>query len=261
MTGSVRDVLTWAARQVGTLEDPLGSNKQPYAAIAGHANGQAWCATFLVAGWKANDVPLTDGTNTAFTPTMHDAFADAGRLSQHPRAGDVGFKFVEEIGRIGHTFFVEKVAGDFVNTIEGNTNLDGSPTGIGVFRQSRRWRNGPNSIRGFGRQRYGKPGAGGTTPSHAVSLANVVEAARRDPSGTQGAKSHPADVRVVEAALAAEGLLSTSFAKDGSFGTVTITAYSQWQKQLGFSGKDANGVPGMETLRKLGRLHGFRVKD
>ena len=89
----------------------------------------------------------------------------------------------------------------------------------------------------------------------------MVEAARHDPSGAQGSKSHPADVRVVEAALVAEGLLSTSFAKDGSFGTVTITAYSQWQKQLGFSGKDANGIPGMETLRKLGRFHGFRVKD
>src|SRR6185369_4493731 len=76
VTGSARDLLTWAARQVGTLEDPKGSNRQPFAAIAGHANALPWCATFLVAGWKANDVPLIAGTNTASTLFMHDAFSD-----------------------------------------------------------------------------------------------------------------------------------------------------------------------------------------
>jgi hypothetical protein len=260
MTGSARDLLTWAARQVGTREDPEGTNNQPFAALAGHQNGLPWCATFLVAGWKANGVPLTQGTNTASTLSMHDAFLDAGRLFHHPRAADVGFKFVASEGRIGHAFFVEKVVGDFVHTIEGNTNLDGSATGIGVFRLSRLWRNGPTTIRGFGRQHYGQ-GAATTTTSRAVSLANVIDAAKRDASAAQGSTSHPADVRVVEAALMAEGLLSPSFAKDGSFGTATITAYSQWQRRRGFTGEDANGIPGMDTLRALGQFHGFRVKD
>ena len=259
MTGGVRDLLTWAAHQVGTLEQPLGSNEQPFAAIAGHPNRQPWCATFLVAGWKANDVPLTDGTNTASTLFMRNAFSDERRLFHHPRAGDVGFKFVESEGRIGHAFFVEKVVGDFVNTIEGNTNLDGSATGIGVFRLSRRWRNGPTTIRGFGRQRYGHPGGSATAPGLTVSLTNVVDAAKRDAPAPQGTTSHPADVRIVEAALMAEGLLSSAFAKDGSFGTATITAYSQWQKLRGFTGKDANGIPGMDTLSALGRRHGFHV--
>jgi hypothetical protein len=260
VTGSARDLLTWAARQVGTLEDPKGSNRQPFAAIAGHANALPWCATFLVAGWKANDVPLIAGTNTASTLFMHDAFSDGGRLFHHPRAADVGFKFVASEGRIGHAFFVEKVVGDFVHTIEGNTNLDGSATGIGVFRLSRLWRNGPTTIRGFGRQHYGH---GGATPgaSHAVSLADVIDAATRDPASGPGVTSHPREVRIVEAALTAEGLLSPSFAKDGRFGAPTITAYSQWQRRRGFSGKDANGIPGKETLKALGQFHGFAVKD
>lgn len=259
MTGGPRDVLTWAAKHVGTLEQPLGSNDQPFAAIAGHPNGQPWCATFLVAAWKANDVPLTKGTNTASSVFMHDAFLDARRLFHHPRAGDAGFKFVESEGRIGHVFFVEKVVGDVVNTIEGNTNLDGSATGIGVFRLSRRWRNGPTTIRGFGRQRYAHPGGTMTAPGLTVSLANLVEAARQDPLAPQGATSHPGDVRIVEAALMAEGLLSAAFAKDGSYGTTTVTAYSQWQKLRGFTGKDANGIPGRETLSALGRRHGFQI--
>jgi hypothetical protein len=61
----------------------------------------------------------------------------------------------------------------------------------------------------------------------------------------------------VEAALVAEGLLSTTFAKDGSFGTVTIKAYAQFQRRLGFSGKDADGIPGLDSLKQLGRKHGF----
>jgi hypothetical protein len=257
MSGTARDLLTWAAGQVGTLEKPAGSNNQPYAAIAGHPNGQAWCATFVVAGLKANQVRLVPGTNTAFTPTMQSAFRKAGRLVDEPRAGDAGFKFHAELNRIAHVFFVEKVVGDFVQTLEGNTNMDGSRTGIGVFRLRRRWRNG-GTLRGFGRPMYGQPPLG--TP-RAVSLSNVTEAARLDPPAAQGATSHPADVKIVEAALMAEGLLSPTFAKDGSFGTVTVTAYSQWQRRQGFKGADADGIPGRQTLTALGNRHGFAVRD
>lgn len=262
MSGSARELLTWAASQVRTMENPLESNKQPYAARAGHANGQPWCATFIVAGFKANGVPLVAGTDTAFTPTMQQGFKRAGRLHDTPRAGDVGHVFYQDLGRIGHVFFVERVEGDFVKTIEGNTNLNGSRTGVGVFRHSRRWR-GPNTIRGFGRPLYsggGAAGAGGVAAAvPTVMTAHLITAAKKDAPGPDGATSHPAEVRIVEAALLAEGLLSAQFAKDGSFGTVTIKAYAQWQRRLGFSGADADGIPGVESLTKLGLRHGFRT--
>ncbi|GAA0926701.1 hypothetical protein GCM10009554_07090 [Kribbella koreensis] len=261
MSGTVRELLTWAAAQVRTMEKPLGSNKNPYAAKAGHANGQAWCATFLVAGWKINKVPLVAGTDTAFTPSMQAGFKNAGKLFNSPRAGDVGFLFDKDLGRIAHVFFVERVEGDFVKTIEGNTNLDGSRTGVGVFRHSRRWTGGATMIRGFGRPDYKAVGRGSAlrpgVPT--VSLARVVAAAKKDAPGPDGATSFPAEVRVVEAALVAEGLLSPAFAKDGSFGTVTIKAYAQFQRKLGFTGKDADGIPGMDSLKRLGLKHGFRT--
>ena len=253
MSATAQAVLTWAATQVKKMEAPPGSNKQPYAALAGHANGAAWCATFLVAGWKVNGVPLVAGTDTAFTPSMHDAFKNAGRLFDVPRAGDVGHVFYADLGRIGHVFFVEKVEGDFVKTIEGNTNLDGSRTGVGVYRHRRSWRKGGN-LRGFGRPLYGAPASRPT-----VKLSNIVESSTLNVPAPQGFTSHPADVRVVEAALLAEGLLSARYAKDGSFGSTTITAYGQWQRRLGFTGADANGVPGMDSLTKLGKRHGFVV--
>lgn len=260
MSGTVRDLLTWAAAQVRTMENPLGSNKNPYAAKAGHANGQAWCATFLVAGWKINKVPVVAGTDTAFTPSMQTGFKNAGRLFNSPRAGDVGFLFDKKLGRIAHVFFVERVEGDFVKTIEGNTNLDGSRTGVGVFRHSRRWTGGATMIRGFGRPDYKSVGRGSALRAGVptVSLAKVVAAAKKDAPARDGATSFPAEVRVVEAALVAEGLLSPAFAKDGSFGTVTIKAYAQFQRRLGFSGKDADGIPGSDSLKRLGLKHGFR---
>lgn len=256
MSGSARNLLMWAASQIGTLEQPRGSNKQPYAAVAGHPNGQAWCASFLVAGWKVNNVPLVPGTDTAWTPGMRKAFRTAGRLHDAPRPGDVGHVYYPNLdgGRIGHVFFVEKVVGDFVHTIEGNTNNDGSRVGVGVFRHRRRWRNS-QSIRGFGRPRYRQANGIPT-----VDLSNLIHAAKHDPATPQGATTFPADVKIVEAALMAEGLLSPAYAKDGSFGSLTVTAYSQWQKSRGYTGDDADGIPGQKTLTELGLRHGFQVK-
>lgn len=252
MSGTVRELLTWAASQVRVAEDPPGSNKQPFAALAGHANGFAWCATFLVAGWKVTGVDLLGGTDTAFTPTMHDAFKNAGRLRGRPRPGDVGFLFVEDIDRIGHAFFVNKVEGDFIRTIEGNSNRDGSPQGQIVCRNRRKWR-GNELIRGFGRQRY----AAASPP--VVSFELALAAREHDILQGEGAVSHPREVRIIEAALLAEGLLSQRYAKDGSFGARTKAAYRQWQHRAGLPPEQRTGVLDEQSLRKLGRRHGFVV--
>ncbi|MEU9605470.1 N-acetylmuramoyl-L-alanine amidase [Streptomyces sp. NPDC048057] len=114
----------------------------------------------------------------------------------------------------------------------------------------------------------GMPAPAGSKPSKpapkpaskVVDLSNVVAAARRDPGLRQGGTTHPADVRIVEAALKAEGLLSAAYALDGSFGSVTIAAYRKWQQRLGFTGSDADGVPGMTSLKQLGARRGFSVK-
>ncbi|MCZ4510849.1 peptidoglycan-binding domain-containing protein [Streptomyces sp. ActVer] len=106
----------------------------------------------------------------------------------------------------------------------------------------------------------GSPGAGGTTPPKpVVDLSNVIAAARRDPGLPQGGKTHKADVLVVEKALVAEGLLPAQWA-DGSFGSRTVEAYASLQRRYGFSGTDANGIPGQTTLKRLGKEHGFTVK-
>lgn len=92
-----------------------------------------------------------------------------------------------------------------------------------------------------------------------VSLAHVIAAARTDPHASQGHQSHPNDVKPVEAALVAEKLLDAAHAHDGSFGSLTVKAYAKWQAHLGFEGDAANGIPGHQSLVKLGEKHGFTV--
>lgn len=97
-----------------------------------------------------------------------------------------------------------------------------------------------------------------STGAPSVSLAHVVQAAHEDPPAPDGHMTYRADVLPVEQALSAEGLLDHQYV-DGSYGTKTLTAYAAWQRESGFSGSDADGVPGMLTLRMLGARHGFMV--
>lgn len=102
------------------------------------------------------------------------------------------------------------------------------------------------------------PAPAPATPT--VDLSNVIAAAKRDPGLSQGGTTHAADVKLVEKALKAEGLLAASLASDGSYGSSTIAAYKAWQKRCGYTGSAADGIPGTASLTKLGVKHGFKVK-
>lgn len=94
----------------------------------------------------------------------------------------------------------------------------------------------------------------------AVDMELLVIAAMVDPRKS-GTGIHPGagpSVETVEAALASKGHLSSNYV-DGHFGTSTISAYSAWQRALGYSGLDANGLPGPTSLVKLGEDEGFTV--
>jgi hypothetical protein len=104
------------------------------------------------------------------------------------------------------------------------------------------------------------PAAAGTVASAtaavlpAVNMEATVKAAQIDPRRaddtlTPGAQS---SVMLVEQALAAKHFLDVQWV-DGYFGTKTIEAYAQFQVSLGFSGLDANGLPGKTSLTTLGQ--------
>ncbi|MFE2106630.1 peptidoglycan-binding protein [Kitasatospora sp. NPDC059463] len=92
-----------------------------------------------------------------------------------------------------------------------------------------------------------------------VSLVRVVAAARTDPGAAQGHQTYAAEARLVEQALADEGLLEQRWV-DGSFGTRTVQAYAAYQRSLGYVGADADGIPGRRSLERLAVAR-FTVTD
>lgn len=94
-----------------------------------------------------------------------------------------------------------------------------------------------------------------------VDLSLIKRAAKLDPNRQQGNVTAGAkdDVLLVERALVDFGYLQNKWV-DGSFGTMTREAYAKWQRHLGYSGKDANGIPGERSLKKLGKAPSTKRK-
>lgn len=108
-----------------------------------------------------------------------------------------------------------------------------------------------------------KPPARPATPqTHGlpvVWLSHMIGAAKKDPMGAQGATTYKSEVLLVEQALVKLGYLDKSWA-DGSFGTRTRYAFGALQRHLGYTGDDADGIPGAHSLTWLGLRSQLFVK-
>lgn len=140
------ELLAFASSQIGTGETPPGSNKTKYAAIAGHANGYAWCATFVVACMRSVGIKLP--SESAYTVAMDNGFRATGahvnNLATDLQPGDViFFDFVAPFNSRGiqHVgIFVKYLGGGQIETIEGNTSSGShgsQDNGDGVYRRER----------------------------------------------------------------------------------------------------------------------------
>lgn len=151
--GLLARTLAIAAGEVGTMEQPLGSNDGPevrqYLAAVGLAGRYAWCAAFVY--WCVREAAEREGLGNPLPRTggVLKMWADAGKSGirrvtgadayARPSLVKPGYVFVMDYGRgMGHTGFVETVAAGKLTTIEGNTNEGGSRNGVGVFRRASR---------------------------------------------------------------------------------------------------------------------------
>lgn len=102
------------------------------------------------------------------------------------------------------------------------------------------------------------------TTKPVVHLSRIVAAQNRDPGLPQGGTTHKAEGLIVEQALYREGLLAKRWV-DGSLGSKTRPAVSEWQERLGYTGRkpgeDADGIFGKDSLTQLGKRRGFDVKE
>lgn len=94
-----------------------------------------------------------------------------------------------------------------------------------------------------------------------VDLSRLREAARTNPH-MAGTPVTYDGVRIWEAALVDEGLLAKP-RLDGHYGWDTVEATSAWQERLGFRGRKpgqpADGIPGPDSAKALGKRRGFDV--
>lgn len=98
-------------------------------------------------------------------------------------------------------------------------------------------------------------------PTQNVSLSALIKAAHRDPDASISHVTSPHDVELLERALHAEGLLGKGKI-DGHYGTATKAAYAAWQRSAAggnYTGDDADGIPGSNSLGRLAKRNGLRV--
>ena len=139
---TAKTALDFASEEVGVEEIPRGSNDgervREYLRAGGCTIPAPWCAGFIM--WCLNQAGIKPFI-TAHVATMWDKNKTIQKFS--PQVGDV-FIQINKNGS-GHCGFVERVAGDSVDTIEGNTNDEGSREGFEVCRRTRN----QNTIRGY----------------------------------------------------------------------------------------------------------------
>ena len=99
-----------------------------------------WCISKLVEELQLNTMPFP---RTGYCPTIELWAREHNILADTPEPGDV-FLLYDYLG-VAHTGFVTDVIVDdkliTIKTIEGNTNIGGSPEGIGIFERERVIRN------------------------------------------------------------------------------------------------------------------------
>jgi hypothetical protein len=162
--------------------------------------------------------------------------------------------------KAGHIAVVVRSNGTDVQIASNDiVGLDGHVDVVPLGRIEEKWGHTylgwvePDFPNGGGKNPAGKrkPTKPMKVPARQVSLAAMIKAAKNH------AKAD--GVLLVQQALKAEYPTFDFSSGPGFFGPLTVKAYSQWQRDQPerFTGDDANGIPGMLTLKRLGARHGF----
>ena len=141
-----------AISQIGKEEIPRGSNwgehVKKYLGAVGIGFPASWCMAFVYWCVEEAKVRVADGTGGLRNPLIKtggvmkqwneiekQSNQPKCKFTKAPKAGDI---FIMDFGKgLGHTGFVEKVEGNVLHTIEGNTNDTGSREGYEVCRKTR----------------------------------------------------------------------------------------------------------------------------
>jgi peptidoglycan hydrolase-like protein with peptidoglycan-binding domain len=253
-TGPPGDMLLHAlADAIGWLQDE-GAGEE----VLGHRDGyNTQCPGADLYAWveagaprPGGELPQGDSGAPVPLPPARYQVTIGGLAYGYGAHGD----HVTQVGRA----LVARGHGDHYRVGPGPTWSDADTLNYSAFQRSLGYR---------GADADGVPGETslerllGTLPGSRpiVDLSQLVAAARRDPAHAGTPVSY-SGARIVEQALAAEQLLDERYV-DGHFGTATIRAYAAWQRRCGYRGQAADGIPGKTSLTRLGKRHGFDVRN
>jgi len=120
-------ILQIARSQLGVREATGkndGARVEAYLSYTGNKKGEPWCASFV--SWVFGKAGFTQ-PRTAWSPAL---FPRQRQILKPLPASLFGI-FYPKLGRVGHCGLVEANNGNWLYTIEGNTNANGAREGMG----------------------------------------------------------------------------------------------------------------------------------
>ena len=129
-------ILQIARSQLGVREATGkndGARVEAYLSYTGNKKGEPWCASFV--SWVFGKAGFTQ-PRTAWSPAL---FPKQRQILKPLPASLFGI-FYPKLGRVAHCGLVVANKGNWLYTIEGNTNANGAREGDGVYRKLRHQR-------------------------------------------------------------------------------------------------------------------------
>ena len=115
-----------------------GAQVKAYLESVGLPQGYPWCAAFVSWCFQQVDIPVP---KSAWVPSyaLRDkmVYKQGKVLQRLPKYGDVMLIWYNSLNRPAHIGFVDHWGERWIISVEGNTNLDGSREGDGVYRKRR----------------------------------------------------------------------------------------------------------------------------
>ncbi len=147
------EVLKIANSQLGVRENPPNSNRGPEVSkylksvgLNANSGSYSWCMAFVYYCFDeafkkmgtSNVLVKTGGVLSQWNNTKNRRIKKADAVN-NPSLVKPGFVFIRNYGGgKGHTGIVTSVNGGYIETIEGNSNNNGSREGVGVFKLTRK---------------------------------------------------------------------------------------------------------------------------
>jgi len=131
---TLREKLVQRAEQEIGVREKTGKNDgervETYLRVVNLKKGAPWCAAYI--SWLFAQEGLAR-PRTGWSPDLFPR----SRLARSALPGNLIGIYFPELKRIAHVGLITGIDGDYVLSIEGNTNVTGSREGDGVYRKRR----------------------------------------------------------------------------------------------------------------------------